>query len=100
MGSILICSSATVRKFELKFEFVEKNHSGEEKQLLGKNLCVLCFANVKNVVFLPCNHVTLCTVCCKDKLSISLNTNFKQNKRKFNCTVCKKNIREAKELFF
>lgn len=28
-----------------------------------KMICIICFSNKRNIVFLPCGHITTCTMC-------------------------------------
>lgn len=60
--------------------------------------CVSCNIGRKNVLFLPCGHCVLCKMCTVSSQKIPLNTKFK--KSRFRCSVCRKGIEEAVEVFF
>ena len=52
----------------------------------GENLgpCVICQDNEKSVILMPCRHLCICEICCRE-----LHRNYDMK-----CPLCRKNIRE------
>lgn len=76
-------------------KLVEDTKVGDEGHALD---CVSCKLGRKNVLFMPCGHCVLCKICTVSSQKIPMNTKFK--KARFKCTVCRKGIEEAVEVFF
>lgn len=61
----------------------------KEKEMLDGegNDCMICRENMKNIVFLPCMHVSLCQKCMDEHA-------FK------NCPQCRVQIKEARTIYW
>lgn len=44
--------------------------------------CCICLDRKSNILLLPCNHITLCDVCCRD----SIYANFNK------CPICQHDV--------
>ncbi|KAL7083933.1 hypothetical protein ACP275_14G192700 [Erythranthe tilingii] len=55
----------------------------------SENECIICFAEDKNTVVLPCRHMCMCGECAKD-------LRLKSNK----CPICRQPIQELMEINF
>jgi Zinc finger, C3HC4 type (RING finger) len=75
----------------------------QDKTLLKENLtgneCIICFVNPKNIVFIPCGHVAVCLNCMDKHLKIRINMTFKKKADQIDCILCKKKVKEAREIF-
>jgi hypothetical protein len=71
----------------------------EKPKNLEPQICVVCYSQQKNVVFLPCGHIAVCKECAVESMGLELCKIFyKKNKAK-KCIVCKGTIKEAREVF-
>lgn len=85
---------------EIKRRLLEHNRAFEqlrkEEAEFGPGLrCLLCENNLRNVLYLPCKHLALCTEC--------LVNNFKtdtggpvQRKNYFQCQICRLKVKETR----
>jgi hypothetical protein len=60
--------------------------------------CVLCEKEQRNVVFVPCGHVIICTFCLANKLKLPLNV--QASKKVIKCVACKRSVKIAHEVYF
>ena len=60
--------------------------------------CIICEKEQRNVVFVPCGHVVLCTYCLLAKLKLTPNAQVCKKSAK--CVVCKRSIKVAHEVYF
>lgn len=57
----------------------------ENKTLIEKYMCKICFANEYNTIFLPCGHVVCCNKCASSLTK---------------CPLCQKYLERIKRIFF
>ncbi|OMJ71961.1 hypothetical protein SteCoe_29695 [Stentor coeruleus] len=74
-----------IRTLYKEFSILEKNFQKYE--------CVQCKSNTKNVIFLPCGHVVLCTKCLKEDFKIVVEFPVIENTLK--CSTCGKCVEQT-----
>ena len=73
------------------FELLE-----EEEHELGVGLrCELCENNLKNVIFLPCGHLVLCSECLLNNFKTDIG-GVVLRKNGFHCKVCRERVKETR----
>lgn len=50
-------------------------------------ICIICFTNKRNIVLLPCGHITTCAMCTNRIKS-------------FKCPICRKFVTQKNKIFF
>lgn len=65
---------------------------------VGSSLCVYCKVNRKQVLFLPCGHVTSCKECIVKISNLAPDLSIKKHRVK--CPRCKKLVDLLKEVFY
>jgi Zinc finger, C3HC4 type (RING finger) len=98
----LVQANKEVMLKDLKSEFstiktVLENQ--ESQKNIPAQVCTLCCESLKNVVFLPCGHIAVCKNCAVEELEIELFKIFYKRANSKVCIVCKKMIKEAREIF-
>tara|TARA_Y100000741_G_C18191549_1_gene533743 strand:+ start:75 stop:551 length:477 start_codon:yes stop_codon:yes gene_type:complete len=63
---------------------IQKNQELQQK-LNEVNLCEICFENKKNILCVPCNHISICSTC-------SNHINSK-------CPICRTPVTETKKVY-
>ena len=86
----------------LKEKVIEppKEEVVERKEVQHATECVLCKDQRRNVVFIPCGHVVVCSACVQSQMNIEINKDIKHKKGKDKCIICKKGVKEVREVFF
>ena len=69
------------------------------KTEIDPNICIRCYKSAKNIVFLPCGHICICKDCAVNELDLELCKIFYKKASTSNCLVCRKPIKEAREVF-
>lgn len=77
----------------------KKKKEKAKKSDLQPQICVLCCRAAKNVVFLPCGHISVCKECAVEDLNLELFKVFYKKANTVNCLVCRKPVKEAREVF-
>lgn len=78
----------------------DREQANERKDPQGNMDCTLCKEKKRNTMFLPCGHVVACIECVQEKLNIEVNQEGRCKRYRNKCTVCKRRIKEAKEVFY
>ncbi|ABF82051.1 hypothetical protein MIV021L [Invertebrate iridescent virus 3] len=81
------CECTTCMKNSIKQEENLKVHQNI-LNLESKIMCVVCQANVRNVVFVPCNHLATCISCSANPLMPK------------KCPMCRKGCKTTIKIFF
>lgn len=81
-------------------EHKEKQENFNEPTQELVSLCVICEKERRNVVFVPCGHVAVCTYCLDMKMKLRPNDTSPQKKTQQKCLICKRSIKVAHEVYF
>ena len=67
-----------------KSNFVKDNDNNlyEDLYWTSHEICCICLDRKSNILLLPCNHLNICDLCCRD----SINCEFKK------CPTCQQDI--------
>lgn len=77
----------------------KKKKERSKKTDIQPQVCVICCRAAKNVVFLPCGHIAVCKECAVEDLELELFKIFYKKANTVNCLVCRKPVKEAREVF-
>lgn len=81
MDDILCCCCRSDTQVDIKT--IDKKYKPSEIKLSGPKYCIICFENLKSIVFIPCLHLAVCAK-CSNKLKPSLK-----------CPICRQSIYET-----
>lgn len=76
----------------------QENFHDSTPELISE--CVICQKERRNVVFVPCGHVAVCTYCLTTTMKLTLNDASPQKKSQQKCVTCKRSIKVAHEVYF
>lgn len=76
----------------------QENFNEPAPELISE--CVICLKEKRNVVFVPCGHVAVCTYCLNTSMKLTLNDINPQKKSQHKCVTCKRSIKVAHEVYF
>lgn len=70
--------------FSSKINFVKdtNNNLYENMYWTSRDECCICMDRKSNILLLPCNHLNICDICCRD----SINLQFKK------CPTCQQDV--------
>ena len=77
----------------------KKKKEKVKKADIDPNVCIRCYKCAKNIVFLPCGHICICKDCAVNELELELCKIIYKKASASNCFVCRKPIKEAREVF-
>ena len=66
---------------------------------IDPHVCIRCYKSAKNILFLPCGHICICKDCAVNELELELCKIIYKKASASNCFVCRKPIKEAREVF-
>jgi len=81
-------------------EHKEKQETSNETTQEQVSFCVICQKERRNVVFVPCGHVAVCTFCLDMRMKLRPNDASPQKKTQQKCVICKRSIKVAHEVYF